>query len=228
MRIRNIILTFLMAISINFGNERIAVIQSVKGEVRIYSKNKSKPAAVAIIGRSILENDIIRTSSTGECVILYEDRKTYLHLGNQTEIQFIESLLTRTMNVNYGNVFFYQSEKPIKQLYIFTLASQINIPFGKIWLSSNLSGDDEVYILEDTIQVYNEISAKGLNVPPNHVSFSTLDGFFEIVKYKIENIPEFFSSIILDISNKLINRTNNPMKKIFNRIYFVFIKYRYK
>ena len=80
MRIRNIILTFLMAISINFGNERIAVIQSVKGEVRIYSKNKSKPAAVAIIGRSILENDIIRTSSTGECVILYEDRKTYLHL----------------------------------------------------------------------------------------------------------------------------------------------------
>ncbi len=180
-----------MAISIHFANERIAVIQSVKGEVRIYSKNKSKPAAVAIIGRSILENDIIRTSSNGECVILYEDRKTYLHLGNQTEIQFIESLLTRTMNVNYGNVFFYQSEKPLKQLYIFTLASQINIPFGKIWLSSNLSGDDEVYILEDTIQVYNEISAKGLNVPPNHVSFSTLDGYFEIVKYKKENLPDY-------------------------------------
>lgn len=196
MAMRTTLITILTTISLLIGNSNIAIIQSVKGDVRIYSKNKAKPPAVAIIGRRILENDIIRTYGNGECVILYEDRQTYLHIGNKSEVQFIESLLTRTLNVNYGNVFFYQAENPLKQLYVFTLASQINIPKGKIWLSSNLSGDDEVYVLAEIAQVYNEISAKGLNVSPGYVAFSTLDGFFEVVRADQNDLPDYVSEYL--------------------------------
>lgn len=196
MALRTTIITILTVFSLGISNDNIAVIQSVKGDVRIYSKNKNKPPAVAIIGRSILENDIIRTYGNGECVVLYKDRQTYLHMGNKTEVQFIESLLTRTLNVNYGNVFFYQADNPLKQLYVFTLASQINVPGGKIWLTSNLSGDDEIYDLTGTAQVYNEISAKGLNVSPGYVAFSTLDGFFEVVRADQSDLPGFVSDYL--------------------------------
>ena len=84
------------------GGEKIAYIQSIKGDVRIYSKNKLKPPVVAIIGRYIQENDIVRTYGNSECVILFKDKTTYLHLGSTSEVQFIESSLTRTMNVNSG------------------------------------------------------------------------------------------------------------------------------
>ena len=179
-----------------FGGEKIAYIQSIKGDVRIYSKNKLKPPIVAIIGREIQENDIIRTYGNSECVIIFKDKTTYLHLGSTSEIQFIESSLTRTMNVNYGNVFFYQVKNPKKHLYIFTLASQINLKEGKIWLSSNLSGDDEVYIIENSAQVYNEISSKGERTNKGKVAFSTLDGFFEIVKLKQDDLPKYVKKYI--------------------------------
>ena len=179
-----------------FGGEKIAYIQSIKGDVRIYSKNKLKPPVVAIIGRDIQENDIVRTYGNSECVILFKDKTTYLHLGSTSEVQFIESSLTRTMNVNYGNVFFYQVENPNKHLYIFTLASQINLKDGKLWLSSNLSGDDEVYIIENSAQVYNEISSIGERAKQDKVAFSTLDGFFEIVKSNNEDFPDYVKEYI--------------------------------
>ena len=62
------------------GGEKIAYIQSIKGDVRIYSKNKLKPPVVAIIGRDIQENDIIRTYDNSECIILFKDKTTYLHV----------------------------------------------------------------------------------------------------------------------------------------------------
>ena len=52
--------------SVLLGGEKIAYIQSIKGDVRIYSKNKFKPPVVAIIGREIQENDIIYTSPISE------------------------------------------------------------------------------------------------------------------------------------------------------------------
>ncbi len=179
-----------------FGGEKIAYIQSIKGDVRIYSKNKLKPPVVAIIGREIQENDIVRTYGNSECVILFKDKTTYLHLGSTSEVQFIESSLSRTMNVNYGNAFFYQVENPKKHLYVFTLASQINLKDGKFWLSSNLSGDDEIYIIENSSQVYNEISKLGERVKSGKVAFSTLDGFFEIVKSKEEDLPKYVKDYI--------------------------------
>tara|TARA_Y100001980_G_C14549662_1_gene331684 strand:- start:314 stop:2440 length:2127 start_codon:yes stop_codon:yes gene_type:complete len=191
MKIISKIFLFVLISSNLFGIEKVAYIQSIKGDVRIYSKNKLKPPIVAIIGRAIQENDIIRTFDNSECVIISEDKTTFLHLDETTEIQFIESSLSRTLNVNYGNVFLYQDENPKKNLFVFTLATQINLNNGKIWLSSNLSGDDEIYVLQNTAQIYNEISAVGEKTNQGKVAFSTLDGFFEIVKSNKDDFPDF-------------------------------------
>ena len=191
MKIISKIFLFVLISSNLFGIEKVAYIQSIKGDVRIYSKNKLKPPIVAIIGRAIQENDIIRTYDNSECVIISKDKTTFLHLNETTEVQFIESSLSRTLNVNYGNVFLYQEENPKKNLFVFTLATQINLNNGKIWLSSNLSGDDEVYILQNTAQIYNEVSAIGEKTNQGKVAFSTLDGFFEIVKSNKDDFPDF-------------------------------------
>ncbi|MAV58465.1 MAG: hypothetical protein CMG07_00745, partial [Candidatus Marinimicrobia bacterium] len=66
-----------------------------------------------------------------------------------------------------------------------------NLNNGKIWLSSNLSGDDEVYVLQNTAQIYNEVSAIGEKTNQGKVAFSTLDGFFEIVKSNKDDFPDF-------------------------------------
>ena len=191
MKIISKIFLFVLISSNLFGIEKVAYIQSIKGDVRIYSKNKLKPPIVAIIGRAIQENDIIRTYDNSECVIISKDKTTFLHLNETTEVQFIESSLSRTLNVNYGNVFLYQEENPKKNLFVFTLATQINLNNGKIWLSSNLSGDDEVYVLQNTAQIYNEVSAIGEKTNQGKVAFSTLDGFFEIVKSNKDDFPDF-------------------------------------
>ena len=191
MKIISKIFLFVLILSNLFGNEKVAYIQSIKGDVRIYSKNKLKPPIVAIIGRAIQENDIIRTYDNSECVIISKDKTTFLHLNETTEVQFIESSLSRTLNVNYGNVFLYQEENPKKNLFVFTLATQINLNNGKIWLSSNLSGDDEIYVLQNTVQIYNEVSAIGEKTNQGKVAFSTLDGFFEIVKSNKDDFPDF-------------------------------------
>ena len=59
MRIIYKIFLLLLLSSVLLGGEKIAYIQSIKGDVRIYSKNKLKPPVVAIIGRYILSKQII-------------------------------------------------------------------------------------------------------------------------------------------------------------------------
>ena len=54
-----------------------------------------------------------------------------------------------------------------------------------------MSGDDEVYILQNTAQIYNEVSAIGEKTNQGKVAFSTLDGFFEIVKSNKDDFPDF-------------------------------------
>ena len=98
MKIISKIFLFVLISSNLFGIEKVAYIQSIKGDVRIYSKNKLKPPIVAIIGRAIQENDIIRTYDNSECVIISKDKTTFLHLNETTEVQFIESSLSRTLN----------------------------------------------------------------------------------------------------------------------------------
>ena len=183
---------------------KIGTIYNADGHVQIISSDKDIGASKAIVGKSIYSNDIIRTTSSSNCKIIYDDKKTMLIIDSSSEVKLSDAKKTRSIHLNYGSSYIRNVSKNQKKIMVFTESSQIKVNASQLWINS-IIGADEIYIISGSSEVFNYNKKSKIKIDQGYVAYSYKDGFFESIIFSKTDIPEYVNDKLLLSFNQRLN-----------------------
>jgi hypothetical protein len=137
----------------------------------------------------IYSGDKVKTGAASFASVLFLDDKSLIKLRENSEIEFIESPNTRTINTEGGKLLFEISSQRTKDFRIQTPISVASVKGTVFWLISG-EGVDKVYTEEGTVELFNGISGEFINIPAGNMGISTSDGALLSVPFSSDELPE--------------------------------------
>ena len=201
---KSIILHIILMISgLLLSNSRIAFIAEVSGYVEIVSGESNQHAVEAVKGRYLYEGDIVRSFKDSHCIVMFEDQASIFALGSYSEAKLrkIDEGIKK-INFNYGKLYIENSSKEIP-LFIFTRASQILSLESSGFITSLTNGNDEVYCIENKIDLYNKKSKLEIGIYDKNKVLSLLDGSLELKENEEGFMPKELESSIRIIQKNI-------------------------
>ena len=191
-----ILYIFLISLSLILSKNRVAFIANVNGYVEILSDSKNVPALEAVNGRYLYEGDIIRTFKNSNCIIMFDDQTSIFALDSYSEV-IIKKLEKgiKKINFNYGELYIENRSKKTP-LFVFTRSSQILSLESASFIKSLTNRDDEVFCIDNKIELYNKKSNLEVAIYDNNKVLSILDGKVELKKSELNFISRDLSGII--------------------------------
>ena len=198
--------TFIFFILFHFSwckSVAIGNVYSTSGFVQIVSDDKDVPPNMAINGRTIFSDDIIRTAKDSYCKIIYNDRTTLVIIDPSTEIKLSDAQLSRNIHLNFGSIYLKNSRGNRKKSFIFTKSSQIKLKPVELWMDVSEDGGDEIHIIKNDLEIFNLNKKSSLNAKSGMAIYSYKDGFFESIESSFDQLPSYLvNSQLLSLNEK--------------------------
>ena len=141
--------------SICFSSEEsLAYIHDFSGEVYIESNDQNQSTLPAISGRSIYNGNIIRVKDGSYCDIYTHDKRMFIRLDSNTDIEMVTTSDTREIYIKNGSIYVDNvSLNSNIKTFIFSDFSQIYLTNSKVWVSSDEFNYDMIFTFGNEINV---------------------------------------------------------------------------
>ena len=198
-----ILYIIIIIFSFLISKDRIAYIADTNGYVEILSQNKNVPILEAVKGRYLYKGDLVRTFKNSSCVIMFEDQTSIFAMGSFSEVKLRDLKNNiKKINFNYGSLYIENTSQE-DPFFIFTRSSQILSKKSSGFINTLTNGQDQVYSIENKIELYNKKSNLEVALYDNNKVLSLFDGTVELQKSEKSFIPDDLNKII-NLSRKNI------------------------
>ena len=191
------------------SGEKIGSISYIEGDIQILDLNSGRTSK-GFEGRNIYSSDIVRSSKSSLCKIIYDDSNTLLIIDQYSEVKLSENKLSRSFALNYGSMYIKNMNNSAKKTMLFTDASQYKIDEADIWI--NLIGDsgDEFYLIKGASMAYNYTSKSKVVGEIGYVIYSYKDGFFDTINYDVDELPNYIDDEkLIQLESKIVTLSEN-------------------
>ena len=151
---KNYILIF-FCLSFCFSIEKsYAYIHDFSGEVYIESNDEKQTTLPAISGRTLYNGNIIRVKDNSYCDIYIHDKRMFVRLDSNTDIEIVTTSDTREIYIKNGSMYVdnVSANSNIKT-FIFSDFSQIYLTNTKVWISIDELTYDMIFTFGDEINI---------------------------------------------------------------------------
>ncbi|MDP6157185.1 MAG: FecR family protein, partial [Candidatus Thermoplasmatota archaeon] len=97
----------------------------------------------------------VKVGGEGFCIIVFLDDKSLLKIRESSQLQFMETANTRTVNIEFGKILADVKKDKSKGFRIETPVSVASVKGTQFWTVSNQMGFDKFYGLEGDVEVFN-------------------------------------------------------------------------
>ncbi len=189
------------------SNTNMGTIITAKGNAYIIYPNKKIPQSFAIPGKVIKDGDIVRTLNNSYIEILTENEKVRLKLDSLTQLSFKQQKFAQIIELEYGKIFVESRTLKGIDSYIKTNNTDIKLNNSEIWLHSNYSRDDELFVIEGEVLVKNKNDREPMKLKTGEAILSSSDGRSEIFGINSSMLPDKINTRF--ILNKNAENSNN-------------------
>ena len=205
-------ITILIFLSISLAFDKVGFISDVGGYVEIISNknNQSKGEIEALEGRYIYEGDVVKSYSDSFCTIIFEDRTSLIAIAEDSEIYFsnIERDIKK-IKINYGKLYI-ENKSRLEPVFIFTNSSQIYSLHSNLFIKSSIEGNDDIYTILNTVDIYNKKSKISLRLEPESKASSYKNGDMELKRREDNFLPSKIGESIKISTESLVT----PIKEL--------------
>tara|TARA_B110000438_G_scaffold149957_1_gene144239 strand:+ start:308 stop:982 length:675 start_codon:yes stop_codon:yes gene_type:complete len=190
-KMKNIIITFILLFSNIFAEEKIAIATKIIGNAKYIRGNEGE--SIIKKGQIFENGDIIATSKGGFVALLFIDDKTALKIKESTKLTISGKRAARSIakeiKLDGGVIRATVSKQKQADFIIRTSVSVASVKGTDFWVISNKSNDSLIG-LDGKVEFSNIISGQSLDIISGKTGISSSSGDLQSFKTDPKSIPD--------------------------------------
>jgi len=180
---------FMVALPLWAQEDPIARVIKSRGEVLLKRQAEADFATALLPAMNLFNGDAIRVGEDGFTSLIFLDDKTLLKIRENSQFEFIETVNTRTLKLDYGTIR-STLPQPIKSFRVETPVSVASVKATDFWLIHDLAaGVDRAYGMEGVVEILNTISGITQDLTAGTLIISTAAGQVVSSPYSPDELP---------------------------------------
>jgi len=190
-KMKNIIITFILLFSNIFAEEKIAIATKIIGNAKYIRGNEGE--SIIKKGQIFENGDIIATSKGGFVALLFIDDKTALKIKESTKLTISGKRAARSIakeiKLDGGVIRATVNKQKQADFIIRTSVSVASVKGTDFWVISNKSNDSLIG-LDGKVEFSNIISGQSLDIISGKTGISSSSGDLQSFKTDPKSIPD--------------------------------------
>ena len=190
-KLKNIIITFILLFSNIFAEEKIAIATKIIGNAKYIRGNEGE--SIIKKGQIFENGDIIATSKGGFVALLFIDDKTALKIKESTKLTISGKRAARSIakeiKLDGGVIRATVNKQKQADFIIRTSVSVASVKGTDFWVISNKSNDSLIG-LDGKVEFSNIISGQSLDIISGKTGISSSSGDLQSFKTDPKSIPD--------------------------------------